>query len=106
MKLTHYANRDATHANNTLILAGKNLATSPTGTTEIWITGAGSKAATGINGNTWVIRTPDGTWHKRTPGPSGQRGQHKPDEQGRWTTQTEPTTKEQTQVLEAARTKA
>jgi hypothetical protein len=83
MQITKYGSYDATHTNNTLTLNGPNLGKTPTGPTEIWITGAGSKAETGIHGNTWVIRTPDGKWHIRTPGPSGQRGQHQKDDQGR-----------------------
>jgi hypothetical protein len=106
MQVTKYGSYDAIHANNTLTLNGPNLGKTPTGTTEMWITGAGSKADTGINGNTWVIRNPDGTWHVRTPEPSVKCGKHKQNDQGQWTTHTQPTTPEQNQTLETARTRA
>lgn len=102
MRISIYGQFDATHEQDTLILNGPSLCGTPTGDHEIWIAGAGSKAATGIPGNIWVIRTPNGTWHWRDPG-SGQRGRYFI-YKGKWATTTSQATPEQNATLEAART--
>ena len=83
----------------TLTLDGPKLYAVPEGPVEMWIAGKGTKKATGINGNTWLVKDADGRWYVRERG-NDQRGQYRV-AGGKWMTKVRPATQHEAAQIEA-----